>query len=60
MTSKDLKGTKIDNIDMEKNFPKLNLFTMFRLGFYQMGLGTMSVLTLGVLNRVMIAELKIR
>ncbi|MCL2929587.1 MAG: BCD family MFS transporter [Trichodesmium sp. MAG_R01] len=59
MTSKDLKGTKIDNIDMEKNFPKLNLFTMFRLGFYQMGLGTMSVLTLGVLNRVMIAELKI-
>lgn len=59
MTSKDLKGTKIDNIDMEKNFPKLNLFTMFRLGFYQMGLGTMSVLTLGVLNRVMITELTI-
>ena len=59
MTSKDLKGTKIDNIDMEKKFPKLNLFTMFRLGFYQMGLGTMSVLTLGVLNRVMITELTI-
>ncbi|MDE5111970.1 MAG: BCD family MFS transporter, partial [Trichodesmium sp. St7_bin2_1] len=39
--------------------PKLNLFTMFRLGFYQMGLGTMSVLTLGVLNRVMITELTI-
>jgi PUCC protein. len=32
---------------------------MFRLGFYQMGLGTMSVLTLGVLNRVMITELTI-
>ncbi len=33
---------------------KVNLLTMFRLGLFQMGLGIMSVLTLGVLNRVMI------
>jgi BCD family chlorophyll transporter-like MFS transporter len=32
---------------------------MFRLGLFQMGLGIMSVLTLGILNRVMIKELAI-
>ena len=32
---------------------------MFRLGLFQMGLGIMSLLTLGVLNRVMIKELAI-
>jgi BCD family chlorophyll transporter-like MFS transporter len=32
---------------------------MFRLGLFQMGLGIMSILTLGVLNRVMIDELKV-
>ena len=32
---------------------------MFRLGLFQMGLGIMSLLTLGLLNRVMIDELKI-
>jgi BCD family chlorophyll transporter-like MFS transporter len=32
---------------------------MFRLGIFQMGLGIMSVLTLGLLNRVMVNELKI-
>ncbi len=39
--------------------PRINLFTMFRLGLFQMGLGIMSVLTLGVLNRVMIDELRV-
>lgn len=39
--------------------PKINLLTMFRLGLFQMGLGIMSVLTLGVLNRIMIKELAI-
>ncbi len=39
--------------------PRLSLLTMFRLGLFQMGLGMMSLLTLGVLNRVMIAELAI-
>ncbi|MFB2982663.1 BCD family MFS transporter [Microseira sp. BLCC-F43] len=39
--------------------PKIKLLTMFRLGLFQMGLGILAVLTLGVLNRVMIAELAI-
>ena len=39
--------------------PAINLFTMLRLGLFQMGLGIMSILTLGVLNRIMIDELKI-
>ena len=37
----------------------INLLTMFRLGLFQMGLGIMSILTLGILNRVMIGELGI-
>ncbi len=39
--------------------PSINLFTMFRLGLFQMGLGIMSLLTLGVINRIMIDELKV-
>ena len=39
--------------------PKISVFTMFRLGLYQAGLGMMSLLTLGVLNRIMIDELKV-
>lgn len=39
--------------------PRLDLFTMFRLGTFQMGLGMMTLLTLGVINRVMIDELKV-
>jgi MFS transporter, BCD family, chlorophyll transporter len=42
-----------------KILPKINLLTMFRLGLFQMGLGIMSLLTLGVLNRIMIDELKV-
>jgi BCD family chlorophyll transporter-like MFS transporter len=38
---------------------KVKVLTMFQLGLFQMGLGIMSVLTLGVLNRVMIDELKV-
>ncbi|MGB8700711.1 MAG: BCD family MFS transporter [Thermosynechococcaceae cyanobacterium] len=34
--------------------PKLPLWVMFRLGLFQMGLGIMSILTLGVLNRILI------
>lgn len=44
---------------MGKPTSKINLFTMFRLGLFQMGLGILAVMTLGVLNRVMIAELNI-
>jgi len=39
--------------------PRIKVLTMFRLGLFQMGLGIMSILTLGVLNRVMIEELKV-
>jgi MFS transporter, BCD family, chlorophyll transporter len=39
--------------------PRIPLLIMFQLGLYQMGLGMMSVLTLGVLNRIMIKELAI-
>lgn len=39
--------------------PKVGLPTMFRLGLFQMGLGIMSLLTLGVLNRITIDELKV-
>lgn len=39
--------------------PRVGLLTMFRLGLFQMGLGMMSVLALGILNRVMIGELAI-
>jgi len=39
--------------------PKLSLLTMVRLGVFNMGLGIMSLLTLGILNRVMIDELKV-
>lgn len=48
--------------DPQANFQtvsKIKLLTMFRLGLFQMGLGIMSILTLGVLNRVMIDELKV-
>ncbi len=38
---------------------RINLLTMLRLGLFQMGLGMMSVLFLGVLNRTMIGNLAI-
>lgn len=39
--------------------PQLTTLTMLRLGVFNMGLGIMSLLTLGVLNRIMIDELSI-
>ncbi|MGB5594877.1 MAG: BCD family MFS transporter [Crocosphaera sp.] len=42
-----------------KPLPKVKLLTMFRLGLFQMGLGIMSLLTLGILNRIMIDELTV-
>ncbi|MBE9063091.1 BCD family MFS transporter [cf. Phormidesmis sp. LEGE 11477] len=39
--------------------PQIGLFSMVRLGLFNMGLGIMSLLTLGVLNRVMIDELQV-
>lgn len=37
--------------------PKISILTMLRLGLFQLGLGMMSVLLTGLLNRVMIREL---
>jgi MFS transporter, BCD family, chlorophyll transporter len=53
MTSRDLPKQDLNSQ------AKLNVFTMFRLGLFQTGLGIMSLLTLGLLNRVMIKELAI-
>lgn len=41
------------------NLPRINLLTMVRLGLFQMGLGLLSLLTLGILNQVLISELRI-
>jgi BCD family chlorophyll transporter-like MFS transporter len=49
----------VNETSNQKIMPRLKLLTMFRLGLYQMGLGMMSLLTLGVINRIMIDELKI-
>jgi BCD family chlorophyll transporter-like MFS transporter len=43
----------------QPQLPRLGVVTMLRLGVFQACLGAMSVLTLGVLNRVMIDELRI-
>ena len=42
-----------------QQIPQIGLLTMLRLGVFNMGLGIMSLLTLGVLNRVMIDELRV-
>lgn len=55
MASGDVVDTQVNSLPV----PKVKILTMFRLGLFQMGLGIMSILTLGVLNRVMIDELKV-
>jgi len=40
-----------------KALPRITLWTMLRLGLFQLGLGMMSVLLFGLLNRVLIKEL---
>ena len=57
MSSPDLTSSSYTASD--RVIPKIGLFTMLRLGVFNMGLGIMSLLTLGVLNRVMIDELKV-
>jgi len=47
------------DVDQQDAPPPLGLLTMFRLGIFNMGLGIMSLLTLGVLNRIMIDELQV-
>lgn len=52
-------GQFFDSQENSNSIRKVDVLTMFRLGLFQMGLGIMSILTLGVLNRVMIDELKV-
>ncbi len=59
MTTRDFPDPPLMPSEQVKSLPKLGLFTMFRLGLFQMGLGMLSLLTLGVLNQVMISELKV-
>jgi BCD family chlorophyll transporter-like MFS transporter len=59
MASRDLPVPPPPAEDVPSHLPRLSLFTMFRLGLVQMGLGIMAILMLGVLNRVMIQELAI-
>lgn len=57
MTSNELSGS---SMSIKKSMlPPVSPFTIFRLGLFNLGIGLMSVLTLAVLNRVMISELKI-
>ncbi|MEB3178093.1 MAG: BCD family MFS transporter [Nostocaceae cyanobacterium] len=55
MARVDISDSQPDSFGL----PRVTLLTMFRLGLFQAGLGIMSVLTQGVLNRVMIDELKV-
>ncbi|MFB2936391.1 BCD family MFS transporter [Aerosakkonemataceae cyanobacterium BLCC-F154] len=57
MATGDLSNPQVNEV--KQPLPKLSLLTMFRLALFQMGLGILAVLTLGVLNRVMIDELAI-
>lgn len=59
METSDFSKSQPAPTAQNKAIPKINLLTMFRLGLFQMGLGILAVLTVGVLNRVMIAELAI-
>jgi MFS transporter, BCD family, chlorophyll transporter len=52
-------GQFFDSQENSNNIPQVDVLTMLRLGLFQMGLGIMSILTLGVINRVMIDELKV-
>ena len=47
------------SLSVSGEIPKLKLLTIVRIGLFQMGLGMMAILTLGILNRVMISELGI-
>jgi MFS transporter, BCD family, chlorophyll transporter len=52
-------GNLITNRLSADAYPKVSLVTMMRLGLFQVALGMMSVMTFGVLNRVLIKELNV-
>ena len=54
----DTKERQIFSPDtLAQPLPRVSLWTMMQLGLFQMGLGMMSVLLFGLLNRVLIKEL---
>ena len=57
MTSSEAHNLEPTNLAL--NRPQIGLFSMVRLGVFNMGVAIMSLLTLGVLNRVMIDELRV-
>ncbi|HEY9900842.1 MAG TPA: BCD family MFS transporter [Candidatus Sericytochromatia bacterium] len=57
METSDFSNSQSAPSTQDKALPRLKLRTMFRLGLFQTGLGMMSVLVFGVLNRVLIREL---
>ena len=59
MTTGDLSSPELSRSSHSKPLPKVKLPTMIRLGLFQMGLGMMSVMVFGVLNRVLIRELAV-
>jgi MFS transporter, BCD family, chlorophyll transporter len=59
MTTGDLSNPHLQDYTYSKPLPKVKLPTMIRLGLFQTGLGMMSVMVFGVLNRVLIQELDV-
>ncbi len=59
METRDFTQSSSTPSSPDKPLPRIKILTMFRLGLFQMGLGIMAILTLGILNRVMISELGI-
>jgi MFS transporter, BCD family, chlorophyll transporter len=59
MNTGDPSSPSLQDYSSSKPIPKVKLLTMIRLGFFQMGLGMMSVMVFGVLNRVLIKELAV-
>ena len=57
METSDFSNSEAISSAQAKRLPRVGLLTMFRLGLFQVGLGMMSVLIFGVLNRVLIREL---
>ncbi len=59
MNTGDRSSPSLPDYNSSGQMPKVELPTMIRLGFFQMGLGMMSVMVFGVLNRVLIKELSV-
>lgn len=59
MATGDLSSPQLQDYRHSKPLPKVKLPTMIRLGLFQTGLGMMSVMVFGVLNRVLIKELDV-